>query len=315
MTELHAQARSLIEGPLRVANPNQPPDLSRLRQANPVVDDEVVGPGEPVFWTWDTSMRVNDREVALRWYKPTKAEPQHLTVFVHGGGWVNGTLASYDSLCRSLSLRSGGGVVSIGYSLSPEARYPVALAEVQHVLGNIADLARPLMRDVQLFAAAGDSAGGNLLAGALHRLAGQTQSPVKRAVFIYPVTDASLDHESWRRIGSVYNLTEARMRWYWDQYLGEGWNQGERSAPADAVPLLSDRLHLFPQSLVLTATHDPLQDEGIAFVQRLREAGVNVQHFDVPGQIHGFLRFRRAMTDPTIGADATMERIGAFLRA
>lgn len=162
-TELHPQARHLLNGPLHLANPNLVPELSRLRQANPVVDTELVGPGEQVFKTWDSTVAIYGRDVGLRWYQPAAEMPQLLTLFVHGGGWVNGSLASYDALCRSLALRTDGGVVSIGYTLSPEAQYPVALIEIEHVLCNVTHLPGSMVREGMRFAAAGDSAGANLL--------------------------------------------------------------------------------------------------------------------------------------------------------
>lgn len=313
--ELHPQARVVLQGLLNVPNRLATPDLAALRGGKPGMN-ALVGVGEDVFRSWNSSIPLNGGVIPARWYVPTTAAPEQLTVFVHGGGWVSGTLDDYDALCRSLALRSGGAVVSLDYSLSPEARFPIAIEQVRGAILNAAALARREGLDIGHVAVAGDSAGGNLVAGALHTMAADNQPMPEKAVFIYPATDTSMDSESWRQIGSDYNLDETKMVWFWEQYLGPGWQtKADLARSPQSTPLLSEHLHRFPESLVVTATHDPLKDEGKAFHARLKAAGIASHHIEVPGQIHGFLRFRGAMTDPVWGADAVMQKIGTFLKS
>lgn len=314
-SELHPQARVVLQGLLNGSDRLATPDLVALRGAKPRVN-ALVGVSENIFRSWNSSISVKGVPVPVRWYLPTATPPKLLTVFVHGGGWVSGRLDDYDGLCRSLALRSAGAVLSLGYSLSPEARFPVALEEVRGAIRQAVDLAHGEGLDVRRVAVAGDSAGGNLVAGALHAMAESGQPLPAKAVFVYPATDTSMNSESWRQIGSDYNLDETKMVWFWEQYLGAGWQTNADLARTPQVsPLLSEYLHRFPDSLIITATHDPLKDEGKAFHLRLKSAGVAAQHIEVPGQIHGFLRFRGAMTDADWGADAVMGKIGAFLQS
>ena len=147
---------------------------------------------------------------------------------------------------------------------------------------------------------AGNSAGGCLLAGALHHMCFAGWPLPEKAVFIYPIVDASLAFPSYVHFCTGYHLTTARVQWYWKQYLGMDLSQmGGRLLDPYISPLQSPHLHRFPSSLVVTAAFDPLHDEGVALVKRLHTASVPVpvQHINVPGEIHGFLRFRKALTD------------------
>ncbi|WP_347558746.1 alpha/beta hydrolase [Robbsia sp. KACC 23696] len=303
--------------PLLLGAPSSPADLSveKIRAIDPVSEARLVGAPEPVFKTWDRVLQTEAGGIGARWYQPTETNPTLLLVYVHGGGWVKGSLDSHDVLCRALALRSGAFVLSIDYGLSPETAYPGALDQVCAVLANASQLAADEGFGTLRVAAAGDSAGGHLLATATHRLIEENQPLPESMVYLYPVTDASMRATSWTTFGSGYPLTYDRMKWFWEQYVGSDFARLQARARDPLLsPLYSDRLDRYPRSMVITARCDPLRDEGDAFADRLKEAAVQVEHVSVPGQVHGFLRMRQAFTDPEWGVDAVIHRIAAFLR-
>jgi acetyl esterase len=275
----------------------------------------LVGPGEPVAFIWEDRAETQHGFVPLRWYVPELCQSDTLLVYVHGGGWVAGTLDSYDTLCRALALRTGATVISVGYSLSPKAVHPVALEEVLSVFRQVRLFASNAGYNMQRLAFAGDSAGGHLVAAALHVLLSTGSEMPDAAILIYPVLDPSMDRDSHRRFGSGYHLTVDRLRWYWEQYLGmELSNEAAILSNPQISPLRSQWLPRFPPTMVITAACDPIRDEGFILAERLAAERVPVQYLEVPGQIHGFLRFRKVLTDPAWGPDAVMMRIGTFLR-
>ncbi len=320
---LHPQVEALLSGVLR-PNPGAPPlSVESIRAASLKVTELLVGPGEPVARTWDTVADTPHGPIALRWYQPSDALNKPLAdallVYVHGGGWVTGTLDTYDPLCRSLALRSGFHVVNVDYSLSPEALHPQAVLEVAAILQQAKQLARESGLEIRTLATAGDSAGGHLIAAAMHYLAATGQPLPDAAAFLYPITEASCATPSYTRFAEGFALTAERMRWYWRRYLGEDLDlrddrTSDRLRDPLLSPLYSPHLQEFPPSLVVTAENDVLHDEGAAFAERLRTLSVPVEHLDVPGQIHGFLRYRKVLTNPVVGSDTIADRIGEFLR-
>ncbi|MDB5774828.1 MAG: alpha/beta hydrolase [Herbaspirillum sp.] len=310
----HPQVAALLNGILK-QEPNAVPTIQAARNGSIALIEPLSGPGEPVAAAWDSVADTAHGPVPLRWYRPSASQPDALLVYVHGGGWVAGSLDTHDSLCRALALRSGFLVVSIGYSLSPEAVFPQAQQEVNEILLRAPALAEAAGFHTRTLAVAGDSAGAQLLGVALHALAADRLPMPDAAVFIYPVTDATMSAPSWRTLADGYSLTAERMRWFWTQYLGEeAMRTPDRLTAPDISPLYSDRLAAFPRSMVITAEFDLLRDEGRQFAEKLAAQGVAAQHLHVPGQIHSFIRFRKVLTDPQWGADAVCGKIAEFLK-
>jgi acetyl esterase len=310
----HPQVADLLAGILRPDPTGGVPTLDGVRYTTQRLSEILVGPGEPVLRTWDSNAQSPHGSVPLRWYESPDAARDSLLVYVHGGGWVAGNRETHDTASRAFALRTRFIVVTVDYTLSPEAPHPQAILEVADVLQHVRSLAREFGLEIRNLAVAGDSAGGHLLGAALHHLAASKSSLPDAAVFVYPITDVSLDYPSYTRFGEGFALTGDRMRWYWEQYLGEDLSQlGERRRDPYISPLYSPHLDRFPPSLIITAGLDVLHDEGEALAERLRQNSVPVEHIDVPGHIHGFLRYRKVLTDPVDGPDAIMVRIGAFL--
>jgi acetyl esterase/lipase len=272
---LHPQAAAYLR---RVEELGIPP-VERLTPAAARANAEaaaaaIFGPVEELPHVADVRLA----GVPCRVYRPVAGEAElPVTVYLHGGGWVIGSLDTHDGIGRALARRAGCEVVSVGYRLAPEHRFPAAVDDAWAVVRELAASGRPV-------AVAGDSAGGNLAAVVALRARDQGL-PIRLQVLVYPVTDYHLDTASYLANAEGFGLTRAAMAWYWEHYLG-----GQDGRHPDASPLRAADLGGVAPALVITCEHDPLRDEGQAYARRLREAGVAVRLVDYEGMIHGFFR-------------------------
>ncbi len=279
----------------------------QARETLPQMRDAVL-PGEP-----EAVARVEDRripgpagEIPIRVYRPAGSGQFPVLVFFHGGGWVMGDLESEDQTCRSLTNLSNGCVVSVEYRLAPEARYPAGADDCYAATKWVVDNAGELHVDASRMAVGGSSAGGNL-AAVVSLIARDKGGPeIRSQVLIYPITDCNFETASYKESGEGFGLTETDMRWFWDRYL-ESPDEGTQP---HASPLQAEDLEGLPRALVITAEYDPLRDEGEAYGERLRAAGVPTTLTRYKGVVHGFVK--RASIVPE-GRQA-LEQIGRELR-
>jgi acetyl esterase len=205
-------------------------------------------------------------------------------VYAHGGGFVFCDLDSHDGLCRGLTNLIPAVVVSVGYRLAPEHRWPTAAEDVFAVAQWAARNADALGGDAGRIVVGGDSAGGNL-AAVTTLMARDRGAPVLAAqLLIYPMIAPDFGTESYRRFGQGFYNPGTALQWYWDQYVP---SPADREHPY-ASPLRAE-LSGVPPTVLLTAGHDPLRDEGIAFGDALEAAGVPVARRHYDGGIHGFV--------------------------
>ncbi|WP_295648340.1 alpha/beta hydrolase [uncultured Dietzia sp.] len=233
-----------------------------------------------------------------------------VVLYTHGAGWVFGNAHTHDRLVRDLAVGTGAAVVFPEYDRAPEAQYPsqneqsyaVAQWIIQH--GADHDL------DPRRVAIAGDSVGGNM-AIALN-LMGHERGDVafRAAALFYPVTDASFDTDSYRAFAEGYYLARDGMKWFWDQYTTD---EAER-AEITASPLRAteEQLAFFPPTLIVTAEADVLRDEGEAFADKLRRAGVKVTQTRYGGVIHDFVMINSLHNTPP--AQAAVAQAVAHLK-
>lgn len=211
------------------------------------------------------------------------AEPRGVLLYLHGGGWVVGSIAEHEALGRQLAEETRCVVVLASYRLAPEAPWPAAVddawAALQWVERNRVTLVGP---DAPVVVA-GDSAGGNLATILARRARDEGAPSIDLQVLVYPVTDHDFDNGSYTDPANQLALNRETLRWFWDHYVAVG----RRDHP-DVSPLRADDLSQLPPAVIVTAEHDVLRDEGAAYAERLREAGVAVEHRDFPGQMHGF---------------------------
>jgi acetyl esterase len=254
---------------------------------------------------------VEDREVPgpggsipVRVYRPSAEAPLPIVVWFHGGGWVTGSLETHDNLCRLLCDDATVIVVSVDYRLAPETKFPGAADDCVAAWVWVNDHAAELGGEAHKLALGGDSAGGNL-AAVVALVAREQGLPIPAfQLLVYPVTDHEFDNSSMVDNAEGYFLRTAAMRWFFDQYA---------STPDDFAdwrlsPLRAPDLTGLPAALVITAEYDPLRDQGEAYAQRLRDAGVPTQSVRADGLFHGFFGMHtflapaRAAWDTAIGA-------------
>ncbi|MCT4355169.1 alpha/beta hydrolase [Streptomyces sp. Je 1-79] len=222
-----------------------------------------------------------------------------VVVFAHGGGWVLCDLDTHDGLCRRLADRAGVSVVSVDYRRAPEHRFPAAEDDVYAVLEWAAG------RSEGPVFLAGDSSGGNLVAGAALRARDAGSPPVAGQLLFYPALDHRMGSVSAEAYAEGFFHTTAHMRWYWEQYLGPDGD------PVRASPGLAPDLAGLPPTLVVLADCDPLRDEGLAYARRLSSAGVRAEVRLHTGVFHGFLGARGLLPE----ADAALTGAAAWLAA
>ncbi len=227
-------------------------------------------------------------DVSIRIVRPPGATGMlPVILYAHGAGWVFGDALTHDRLIRELANLAAAAVVFVNYDRSPEAKYPTAIEQIYAVARWIAHDGHTQNLDRGRMAIVGDSVGGNM-AAAVTLLAKQRGGPTFSAqVLFYPVTDASFDTASYHQFATGYYLRRDMMQWFWDQYTTDP----EQRAQITASPLRATKEQLagLPPALVINGEADVLRDEGEAYANKLRDAGVPVTAVRFQGTIHDFV--------------------------
>jgi acetyl esterase len=233
--------------------------------------------------------------IPLRLYRPLPASAGALPVLVyfHGGGWVIGDLDTHDVLCRDLALKSGCTVVSVDYRLAPEFAFPVPVDDCLAATRWVQQHATDLNVDPTRIAVGGDSAGGKLAAVIAIAARNAKDLPISFQLLIYPATDQRFNTKSYQVNGQGYLLTSDSMTYFRGHYITDT----KHYLDWRASPLLADDLSALPPALVLVAGYDPLRDEGVAYAQRLSEAGNKATLVSFERQIHGFITMGRVINE------------------
>jgi acetyl esterase len=212
--------------------------------------------------------------VPCRLYRPRIGAP--VALYVHGGGWVFHDLETHDSFCRELAHRTGWALLAVDYRRAPEHAYPVPLDDVEVAARWLRDEARGLRLSTEMVAGIGDSSGANLLAG----LTVRAPDLLDALVLMYPPVDASAEFPDEDNAA----LDAPAMREFWAAYAPDG-----AGTHPEVSPLHAD-LRAFPPTLLVTAEHDILRDQGEAFAAALAAAGADVTAWRMLGTLHGFWR-------------------------
>jgi acetyl esterase len=226
-------------------------------------------------------------------------------LYLHGGGYVVGSLDSHDSLCRALAQKSGCAIVSVAYRLAPEWRFPTALNDAEDAWRWLLQCADSLGLSQARLAIGGDSVGGSLTTVLADLLAWQSGPRPGLQVLVYPVTDASRTTDSIQRWGEGHLLEKDTLAWFYRQYAGQ---PGDVADPRFS-PLLGAVNASSAPALILLAECDPLHDEGVAYARHLQAGGVKVDLQVYPGMTHDFLRMGAIIDE----AEEAQDRIALAL--
>jgi len=244
-----------------------------------------------------------------RLYAPSTGTPLPVLLYLHGGGFTIGSVATHDILCRELAHLSGCAVVSLDYRLAPEYKFPTAINDAWDALQWLAQHGAKLGLDTQRMAVGGDSAGGTL-AAACALLARDAGLPLQLQLLIYPGTCAHQDTDSHFRYAHGLVLERAGIHWFFDNYVR---NDADREDWRFA-PLLAPDLEGVAPAFVCLAELDPLVDEGVQYADMLRMAGVLVELEIYKGVTHEFIKMGRAIAEARQAHAAMAAALRAALR-
>jgi acetyl esterase len=254
---------------------NDGPGLALAAQGGPAMAESATN--------W---LPIRGRRLACRVHRPTTDKPLPVLVYIHGGGWVWGSIDTHDHIMRAYAAAAGCAVVGPDYALSPEAPFPQALEECAAVVRWVAKHGAAWGLDASRIVVGGDSAGGNLAVATALLLRETDPGIALRGLLLnYGVFDSRLDTATYDEFATGHTLTREKMDFYWRCYAQR---ETDRLNPL-AAPLRAD-LRGLPPCLMHVAELDVLAGENHAMERRLREAGVAVEATTFPGVLHGFLR-------------------------
>jgi acetyl esterase len=230
-------------------------------------------------------LTISGRRTVRLYTPPDAALPLPVLLYMHGGGWVVGSIETHDPFCRLLCEAAGIQILAVDFRLAPEYPFPASLNDTLTAWRWLVENANEIGGDTRRLALGGDSAGANLAAVSANRLSAATEAVQPAAqLLLFPVTDhPSAGHPSYKECSTGCGLDACVMRWFWDQYI-----PGVSPADPNVSPLRLEKVPALPPTLIATAEHDPLRDEGIAYAEKLHTAGVQVTHLHYPDMHHNF---------------------------
>ncbi len=270
--------------------------------------DNVLTSNEDIEVVRTVDMSIGDEKIPARLYEPKNAS-RSLIMYFHGGGWVIGTLDSYDAVCRRAARESGSKVLSVAYRLAPEHKFPIAVEDAFLSYVWARKNAMKLDIDPGRIAVAGDSAGGNLSAVVSLMIKDRGLEKPRLQVLFYPGLGLDLFSESMREFSTGFFLTRDHLDWFGNMYLE---NKADILNPYFS-PILHPDLTELPEAVIITGENDPLRDEGETYIAKLMSAGVPVTGIRANGMIHGFLNFTHVVPAAANIADMVWSLVGKKL--
>ena len=270
-----------------------PPDRTKASLAEVRAAQERAGAflGEgsvPLKDERDLSLPGPHGQVPCRLYMPDGVTRPPLIVYAHGGGFMQGSIPSWDHFLRDLARQSGAAALSVDYKLSPEVKFPAAFEEMVAVTRLMAREGAGLGIDPARLALGGDSAGANLALAAALAMRDAGERALKFQLLIYGCFSTDCDSPSWLRFGQGAGLSQSQMKWIWETYLA----RPEQRDDWRAAPMLADLKGVAPAHLIVGSL-DPLLDDSNNLASKLKAAGVPHQLTVYQGINHGFIRYGR----------------------
>lgn len=228
-------------------------------------------------------------DIPARLFDPRETrEPGPVVVFFHGGGFVIGNVDTHASFTAEMARRLDLPVVSVDYRLAPEAKWPAAPEDCEAAARWVASSPAELGRTATALVLSGDSAGGTLTITSAMALRDRPAAvPVIVQAPIYPAADMSREYPSFNDFADGYLLTRDTMIWFADHYQAD-------FADFRGSPMVGELVGL-PPAVIVTASLDPIRDQGRAYAAALVLAGVPVTYREAVGNIHGFVTLRQAV--------------------
>ena len=258
-----------------------------------------------IAWCQDDLIQGRGYDVPVRIYHPEPSMELPLLVYFHGGGHMAGSVTVYDPICRKMAHATQHIVVSVDYRLSPECPYPAAVNDAYHAVKEVwLTLKRRQLSFQRRLSIAGDSAGGALCATVAHLAQFDSSIAIHRQAMIYPSLDCTMSFKSLQQNAVGYLLQKDKIAWYFDNYFQHSENRKTVS------PLYMEFSQQLPESLVITAEFCPLRDEGFAYIEKIRQVGVEAEHLHFDDMIHAFLNLENLVKEE---CDTVYLRIAEFL--
>ncbi len=235
----------------------------------------------------DLTIDNHGRPLPLRIYLPPGPAPHAVLMFFHGGGWVTGDLDTHDGFCRLLCGWAGCAVVAVDYARPPEYVFPAALEDCCCATQWVVEHAAAIGLDASRLAVGGGGSGGGLAAVVCQWARKKRKVPIAFQLLLYPLLDCITNNPSHEHFASGPGLTAQMLEWYIAHYV-------PRSIARDdprVSPVRCKNLRGLAPALILTSGQDVLRDEGRNYVQRLKEAGVDVRHLEYDNMPHGFINY------------------------
>jgi acetyl esterase len=257
---------------------------------------------------YDKLLPLPGRDIPVRVYvaESSGEVPSPALIYYHGGGWVTGGIEQYDSLCRALTNLGRCTVISVGYRLAPEHKFPAAVNDAYDALVWISSHVDEFLIDRDRIAVGGDSAGGNLATVACIIAKERMGPQIAYQFLLYPSTGFVDEPPSMQENATGYLLNTDMMHWFRKHYL----NSMEELLHPYVSPVLYPDLTGLPPAFIATAEFDPLRDVGLAYAAKLRENGVDVTSKNFAGMIHVFANFYGFVP----GATKALNECGEILR-
>lgn len=250
-----------------------------------------IGSGPDMHSVSDQRVSCRGGAIRTRIFTPSD-DVDGIILFLHGGGWVLGAIEDFDTYARALAAYSNCTVVLPDYRLAPENRFPAGLQDAKDVLHWIADNRGALAAENAPLVIAGDSAGGNLATVVARHTIGDIDIALQ--VLYYPVADCNFETVSYKTHGTGLPLKSRDMEWFFSHYAPR-----DQWMNSDIAPLRSTDLSGMPPAIIVVAEYDVLHDEGVAYGEKLRNAGCVVTQRTGHGLTHGFIRLHN-LCEPTL---------------
>ena len=232
-------------------------------------------------------------DVVVNIYQPPGEGPFNGMVYFHGGGWVLNYINKYDAQLQEMAVLTNSVIASVNYQKAPEHKFPIPFDDCYEAFLWFSNRAEEFNVDPLKIGIGGDSAGGNLASGVAHKIRDINPYPLAYQMLIYPCNGIDFNTPSYLANADGYGLTRNGMMWLWKQYLN---GSADDSNPY-AVPLNARNFKDLAPAVLITAEYDVLHDDGVFYLEKLKEAGVEVLYKNYPGMIHGFFNYGSAIDE------------------